>query len=109
MIKMIKMIMCSSDQRACTKSGSSSVTEVLAPEEQHVYSSPNFLRYPAPLGAACKRNAPKHMALRWSAKVMVLESYKYSAPLEHFAPKYMPKRLFLQSLIKRLARKVGHH
>ena len=26
-----------------------------------------FLIYSAPLGAACKRNAPKHMALRWSA------------------------------------------
>jgi hypothetical protein len=44
---------------------------VLAPVEQHVYS-PRFLIYRAPLGAACKRKAPKHMALRWSAQVLML-------------------------------------
>ena len=42
--------------------------EVLAPEEQHVYS-PSFLIYPAPVGAACKQKRSDHLALRWSAQV----------------------------------------
>ena len=64
-----------------------------------MFIAPKFLRCPAPSGAACKRNAPKHMALRWSAKVMVLESYKHSAPLEHF-----PSRALMRAR-ERMARR----
>ena len=74
-----------------------SLLQRLLLRRSNMFIAPQFLRYPAPSGAACKRNAPKHMALRWSAKVMVLESYKHSAPLEHFAPKYMPKRVVVQA------------
>jgi hypothetical protein len=35
-----------------------------------MFIAPDLLIYPAPLGAACKLNAPKHMALRWSAQVL---------------------------------------
>jgi hypothetical protein len=53
-----------------------------------------ILMYSAPLGAACKLNAPKHMALRWSAPVLVLYGYKLGAPLEHFAVKIHVKTTF---------------
>jgi hypothetical protein len=36
-----------------------------------MFIAPIFLMYPAPSGAACKRNAPK--------------GYKHGAPTEHFA------------------------
>ena len=37
-----------------------------------MFIAPISLIDPAPLGAACKRNAQEHMALRWSAQVLVL-------------------------------------
>lgn len=56
---------------------------VVAPEEQNVYS-PESLRYTAPVGAECKWNSPKHMALRWSAQLLEASGYKHRAPPEHF-------------------------
>ena len=32
------------------------------------------LMYPAPSGATCKLNAPKHIALRWSASYLMHEA-----------------------------------
>jgi hypothetical protein len=48
-----------------------------------MFIASNFLMYPAPLGAACKLNPPKHMALRWSAEPLKVLGYKHGAPPEH--------------------------
>lgn len=75
---------------------SSSVSGVLAPEEQHVYS-PKFLIYPAPSGAECKPHPSKQMALRWSAQLFTCEGYKHGAPPEHSANANKQKSICVQS------------
>jgi hypothetical protein len=73
------------------------VWRVLAPEEQHVYST-IFLMYPAPSGAACKRNAPKHMALRWSAHSLAVKAINMVLLRSTSQRKMIkPKPLFVQS------------
>ena len=49
-----------------------------------MFIAPKFLMYPAPLGAACKTESLRHMALRWSAGLIKIGGYKHCAPLEHF-------------------------
>src|SRR5215213_3944246 len=66
-------------KRLCPKNFS------VAPKEQNVYSPDIPLSLPAPLGAECKLNACKHIALRWSAEPFRVSGYKHRAPLEHFA------------------------
>ena len=56
-----------------------------------------FLNLPAPSGAECKLNAPKHMALRWSAELLRYSGYKHRAPLEHFSMDHYVKPVFGQS------------
>src|SRR5215213_8113373 len=66
-------------KRLCPKNFS------VAPKEQNVYSPDIPLSLPAPLGAECKLNPCKHIALRWSAEPFRVSDYKHRAPLEHFA------------------------
>jgi hypothetical protein len=54
-----------------------------------MFIAPASLVYPAPLGAACKPNASKHMALRRSAYVIAVPGYKHRAPTEHIATGYI--------------------
>ena len=49
-----------------------------------MFIASTLLSYPAPLGAECKVNTQKHIALRWSAESYRYASYKHCAPSEHF-------------------------
>jgi hypothetical protein len=65
-----------------------------------MFIAPDLLIYPAPLGAACKLNAPKHMALRWSAQVLYCKAINMVLLRSTSQWKTHVKTTFVQSLLK---------
>jgi len=65
-----------------------------------MFIAPILLMYPAPSGAACKLNAPKHMALRWSAHSLAVKAINMVLLRSTSQRKMIrPKPLFVQGYL----------